>query len=108
MVLRHSHSGIITPKATAKYSTYDTAVTLVEASNGGADAESIASIKNSAVKAFSAQDRAVTAGDYESIVRKLYPAISDIITFGGEEDDPPEFGKVKVAIKPQNATCIIS
>ena len=58
------------------------------------------------MKAFSAQDRAVTAGDYESIVRKLYPAISDIITFGGEEDDPPEFGKVKVAIKPQNATSL--
>lgn len=101
-----TYAGIVTDKATGNTLTYDTAVTLVEASNGGADAESIASIKNSAVKAFSAQDRAVTAGDYESIVRKLYPAISDIITFGGEEDDPPEFGKVKVAIKPQNATSL--
>ena len=43
-----------------------------------ADAESIASVKNSAVKAFSAQDRAVTTGDYESIGKKTLAAISDI------------------------------
>ena len=62
-----TYAGIVTDKATGNTLTYDTAVTLVEASNGGADAESIA-LSKLAVKAFSAQDRAITAGDYESIV----------------------------------------
>ena len=61
----------------------------------------MSSIKYSAPKTFAAQDRAVTSDDYASVIRKVYPATSDIITFGGEQDDPPEFGKVKIAIKPK-------
>jgi hypothetical protein len=71
---------------------------------GGAGVESISSIKFNAPKYFGTQDRAVTAADYASIIRKIYPSISDIITFGGEEDDPPEFGKVKIVVKPSNAS----
>ncbi len=75
-------------------------------SNGGAEIESISKIKFNAPKYFSTQDRAVTAADYAAIVRNIYPAISDIITFGGEEDDPPEYGKVKIVIKPENASSL--
>lgn len=74
------------------------------AANGGADIESISKIKFNAPRYFSTQDRAVTASDYGAIVRNLYPAISDIIIFGGEEDEPPEYGKVKIVIKPENAS----
>jgi len=76
------------------------------AANGGAEIETISSIKYNAPKFFGTQDRAVTANDYGSIVRKIYPAISDIIIFGGEEDDPPEYGKVKVVIKPEQASSL--
>ena len=78
------------------------------AANGGADIESLSKIKYNAPKFFSTQDRAVTATDYSSIVRKIYPAISDIIIFGGEEDDPPEYGKVKIVVKPEQASFLSS
>jgi hypothetical protein len=76
--------------------------------NGGAGIESISKIKFNAPKYFSTQDRAVTANDYGPIVRQIYPAISDIIIFGGEEDDPPEYGKVKIVIKPESASFLSS
>ena len=101
-----SFSGIISEKGSNASIPFTTSVTTVSASSGGATAESVSSIKKSAPKAYASQDRAVTAADYEGIIKKIYPAVSDIITFGGEEDNPPEFGKVKVAIKPQNAIAL--
>lgn len=72
--------------------------------SGGEDIESVSKIKFNAPKYFGTQDRAVTARDYAAIVRNIYPAVADIITFGGEEADPPEYGKVKIAIKPSDAS----
>ena len=101
-------SGIITEKSTGNAIPYTTTLATSKKSEGGATIESVSSIKSSASKAYAAQDRAVTASDYQSIIRKIYPSVSDIITFGGEEDNPPEFGKVKVSIKPQNAIALSS
>ncbi len=102
-------SGLIHDKINPSNSfPYGTSVTLVNASTGGANPESVSSIKKQAPKSFATQDRAVTADDYVSIIKKVYASISDIITFGGEEDNPPEFGKVKIAIKPDNASTISS
>ena len=102
-------SGLIHDKLNPSNSfPYGTSVTLVNASTGGANPESVSSIKKQAPKSFATQDRAVTADDYISIIKKVYASISDIITFGGEEDNPPEFGKVKIAIKPDNASTISS
>ena len=102
-----SFSGLIHDKINPSNSfPYGTSVTLVNASTGGANPESVSSIKKQAPKSFATQDRAVTADDYVSIIKKVYASISDIITFGGEEDNPPEFGKVKIAIKPENASTI--
>ena len=50
----------------------------------------------------------MTAGDYEAIVRQIYPATSDIIIFGGEDQDPPEYGKVFIALKPKDASYLSS
>jgi hypothetical protein len=99
-------NGVITDKFSNIGFVYNIAVdsSATVASNGGADIESVSKIKFNAPKYFSTQDRAVTANDYGSIVRQIYPAISDIITFGGEEDDPPEYGKVKIVIKPESAS----
>tara|TARA_Y100001970_G_scaffold267738_1_gene358109 strand:+ start:2711 stop:4516 length:1806 start_codon:yes stop_codon:yes gene_type:complete len=103
-----SFSGIITEKGQTASIPFTTTLTTVSASAGGATSESMSSIKKSAPRAYASQDRAVTSDDYQNIIKKIYPAVSDIITFGGEEDNPPEFGKVKVAIKPQNAIALSS
>jgi len=76
--------------------------------SGGEEIESISKIKKNAPKTFGAQNRAVTAGDFESIIRNVYPATADIIVFGGEEADPPEYGKVKIAIKGENVNTLSS
>lgn len=88
-------------------SSYPVEISSVETKSiaaGGEDIESVSKIKFNAPKYFGTQDRAVTARDYAAIVRNIYPAVADIITFGGEEADPPEYGKVKIAIKPSNAS----
>lgn len=102
-----SFSGILTSKTGTPFS-FTPTVTTVSAAQGGAEIESVSSIKYSAPKTFAAQDRAVTSDDYASIVRKVFPATADIITFGGEQDEPPEFGKVKIAIKPKVGTALSS
>ena len=77
-------------------------------SSGGEDIESTRTIKKNAPKAYGTQDRAVTAQDYDAIVRRVYPATSDIIIFGGEEQDPPEYGKVFIVLKPTDAAYLTS
>ncbi len=83
-------------------------VTSAVASAGGEEIESTQKIKYTAPKAYGTQERAVTAQDYEAIVRKVYPATSDIIIFGGEDQDPPEYGKVFISLKPKDASYITS
>ena len=78
------------------------------AASGGAEIESVAKIKFNAPKFFGSQNRAVTSNDYSAIVRKIYPSISDIIVFGGEDQEPPAYGKVFLSIKPTEATSLSS
>jgi hypothetical protein len=78
------------------------------AAAGGAAIESVDKIKFQAPKMFAAQDRAVTSQDYGSIVRNLYPAVSDVIVFGGEDQDPPAYGKVFISVKPTDAARLTS
>lgn len=77
-------------------------VTTIAPAFGGEAIESIEVIKRNAPALFGTQNRAVTSDDYAAIVRRIYPAAADIVTFGGELADPPEYGKVKLAIKPKN------
>ena len=87
---------------------FTTNITSTTASAGGEEIESTAKIKYTAPKAYGTQDRAVTAQDYEAIVRQVYPATSDIIIFGGEDQVPPEFGRVFIALKPKDASYLTS
>lgn len=80
----------------------------ISMASGGEEIESIQKIKYNAPKYFGTQDRAVTASDYASIVRNIYPAVADIIVYGGEDADPPEYGKVKISVKPTNAAKLSS
>ena len=76
--------------------------------SGGADIETIDKIKYNAPKFYNSQNRAVTGNDYKAIVRNLYPATSDVIVFGGEEQVPPAYGKVFLSVKPTEAASLSS
>ena len=82
-------------------------VTTIQSSQNGSDIESIDSIKNFAPRLYSSQYRAVTASDYESIIKsKIYAETESVSVIGGEELDPPAFGKVFISIKPKNGTYV--
>ena len=101
-------SGVLENPNGVSPNSFTTTVTSTTPSSGGEEVESTAKIKYTAPKAYGTQDRAVTAQDYEAIVRKVYPATSDIIIFGGEDQDPPEYGKVFIVLKPTDASYLTS
>jgi hypothetical protein len=67
---------------------------------GGASEEDIDSIKFLAPLSYESQNRAVTRQDYETLIKRDYPNIDAIRVWGGEDNIPPVYGKVFVAIKP--------
>ena len=75
-------------------------VTTVTNAAGGVEAETMESIRFNAPLTFIAQNRAVTSDDYASIIKKEFSNIDSISTWGGEDNDPPDYGKVYIAIKP--------
>lgn len=64
----------------------------------GADAESIEDIKFFAPKSIQVQERAVTKSDYEILLKQAFPSIETISVYGGDEVDPPRFGKVIISV----------
>jgi hypothetical protein len=76
-------------------------ITPVDAAAGGANRESVDSIKFSAASQFSTQNRLVTTKDYETYIKNNYPSIDSISVWGGEDEIPKVFGKVYVALKPK-------
>jgi len=101
-------SGVLENPDGVSPNSFNVTINSTVASSGGEDMESTTRIKYNAPKAYGTQDRAVTAQDYASIVRRVYPATSDIIIFGGEDQDPPEYGKVFIVLKPEDASYITS
>ena len=81
----------------------DSSVLVQQEALGGGEKESIESIKFKANKFYTSQNRLVTLNDYKSKVSEYYPNADAIAVWGGEDNDPPEYGKVFLAIKPQNA-----
>jgi len=86
----------------------DITVTTVASASGGAEAESIGSIKLNAPLNYSSQGRAVTTKDYETYVRRLFPNTQAVSVWGGEDgsynsstgvSSTPEYGKVFISIK---------
>ena len=101
-------SGVIENENGVSPNAFTTNITSTTPASGGEEIETTAKIKYTAPKAYGTQDRAVTANDYEAIVRQVYPATSDIIIFGGEDQDPPEYGKVFIVLKPSDASYLTS
>lgn len=82
---------------------FDAVITTKQSSTGGAEKESIDSIKFKANKFYTSQNRLVTLNDYKAKVSEYYPNADAVAVWGGEDNDPPEYGKVFLAIKPNNA-----
>jgi len=78
-----------------------TDITIVTKSNAesGAEAESKESIRFNAPLQYTAQNRAVTTTDYETLVKSIYPNAQSISAWGGEDDETPIYGVVKIAVK---------
>ena len=77
-------------------------VTIVsqDKSAGGRDKETRDSIRYNAPRFYSAQNRAVTTEDYKSIILSKFPDAKTVSVWGGEDNDPPIYGKVFVCVKP--------
>lgn len=77
-------------------------ITTTSAATGGSIPESLESIKFNAPRAFTTQERVVTAQDYATLLRANFSEINDVAAYGGEEFDPPMFGRVVVAVDLKN------
>ena len=95
-----------TPNPPTVIPTSGITINTVNGATNGADMESVNSIKYFAPRLYSAQYRAVTPRDYEAIIQSIYPRTESVAVIGGEELDPPQFGKVQISIKPKNGTYV--
>jgi hypothetical protein len=73
---------------------------------GGSEPETKESIRFNAPLQYTAQDRAVTTTDYESIVKTLYPNALSVSAWGGEDDETPVYGVVNIAIKAASGSTL--
>ena len=81
-------------------------ITTNSSAQGGAESESKESIRYNAPLQYTAQDRAVTTTDYETLVRSIYPNALSISAWGGEDDETPVYGVVKIAIKAASGSTL--
>ena len=84
----------------------DVSITTNSVAQGGSESESKESIRFNAPLQYTAQDRAVTSTDYETLVRSLYPNALSISAWGGEEDETPVYGVVKISIKAASGSTL--
>ena len=84
----------------------DVTITTVSNSQGGSDSETNESIKHNAPLQYAAQDRAVTTTDYETLVQSIYPNALSVSAWGGEDDETPRYGIVKIGIKAASGSTL--
>ena len=73
---------------------------------GGAPAADIDEIKFNAPKSYESQNRCVTIFDYVTTIKSDYTGADAVVAWGGEDADPPVYGKVYVAIKPTSGAVL--
>jgi hypothetical protein len=81
-------------------------ITTNSVAQGGSEAESKESIRFNAPLQYTAQDRAVTSTDYETLVRSIYPNARSVSAWGGEDDETPVYGVVKIAISAASGSTL--
>lgn len=86
----------------------DFTVLTLEPSNSGFEKENTTSIRKNAVRNYTSKNRAVTKSDYEGIVLASFNNNAAVRCWGGEENDPPFYGKVFVSVRPIGSTILTS
>ena len=81
-------------------------ITTNSSAQGGSDPETKESIRFNAPLQYTAQDRAVTTTDYETLVKSIYPNVQSISAWGGEDDETPVYGVVKIAVKAKSGSTL--
>lgn len=81
-------------------------ISVVNYAAGGGDKETISSIRFNAPKAYAAQNRAITTNDYEALIANNFGGFRSVYAFGGEDAEPPQFGRVIVVLNPNVGSVI--
>jgi len=81
-------------------------ISTVSSAQGGANSETDESIRLNAPLQYAAQDRAVTTTDYETLVQSIYPNALSVSAWGGEDDETPRYGIVKIGIKAASGSTL--
>ena len=97
-------AGLIKDEDGADETDFRLFLSAIEKSANGDEIEPVESVKYYAPRLYAAQHRAVTANDYEAIIPSIYPNIESVSAYGGEDLDPPQFGRVFIAAKPKNGS----
>ena len=84
----------------------DVTIATVSNSQGGSESETNESIRHNAPLQYAAQDRAVTTTDYESLVKSIYPNALSVSAWGGEDDETPRYGIVKIGVKAASGSTL--
>lgn len=99
--IRSISAGAIAYNKSNVASTYTPLITMLSDLNGGEEIEDIERIRFSAPRQFSMQNRTVTATDYRNYILTNYADVESISSWGGEDNDPPAYGKVILSLKPK-------
>ena len=94
--------------STTKAQGYTVTTSVITPAADGSERETLASIKLNAPRFFTTQNRAVTREDYINLVLSEFPQVQACTVYGGEDVDPPQFGKVIVTLKPYGSNPILS
>jgi hypothetical protein len=90
----------LTSNSMGGYSTYT--INTVSSSRGGAEQESIESIRFNAPRHYQTQESAVTYLDYETLISQAFPEIRTLHVYGGEEVSPPKYGRILISVDIEN------
>jgi hypothetical protein len=93
-------SGFVATQSLNSYTNFNIIVN--SAASGGKQRETVDEIKFAAPLQFTSQNRAVTKNDYIKLIQQKYPYFDAVNIWGGEENDPPVYGKVFISAKPSN------
>lgn len=101
-----SFIGRATDSLNSSYGPASVVLTTKDKSQLGSAAETIESIKFNAPRYYSSQYRAVTAQDYATITKKVYPNADTVVAYGGDSLNPPVYGKVYIVVKTKTGTLL--
>ncbi len=68
----------------------------------GSDKETIEEARFRAPFYYTTQNRAVTTDDYATLITKDFPNVESVSVWGGQDNDPPIYGKVFISLKTKN------